>query len=100
MELSWLAPSKLRRTAIVGSQKMVVYDDTSTEPCGSSTPASSLPDPETFGEYRLSYRTGDIVSPRVDATEPLALELADFCRAIAPARRRGRARSRARRRRG
>ena len=31
VELSWLAPSKLRRTAIVGSKKMVVYDDTSNE---------------------------------------------------------------------
>ena len=29
---SWLAPSKLRRTTIVGSEKMVVYDDTSNEP--------------------------------------------------------------------
>ena len=36
----------------------------------------------TFGEYRLTYRTGDIVSPRIEATEPLALELADFCAAI------------------
>ena len=32
VELSWLAPSKLRRTTIVGSRKMVVYDDTSGEP--------------------------------------------------------------------
>ena len=32
VELSWLAPSKLRRTTIVGSEKMVVYDDTSNEP--------------------------------------------------------------------
>ena len=32
VELSWLAPSKLRRTTIVGSRKMVVYDDVSNEP--------------------------------------------------------------------
>ncbi len=32
VELSWLAPSKLRRTTVVGSRKMVVYDDTSPEP--------------------------------------------------------------------
>src|SRR5215217_5802831 len=31
VELSWLAPSKLRRTVIVGSERMVVYDDTSAE---------------------------------------------------------------------
>ncbi len=82
LELSWLSPSKLRRTTLIGSSKMVVYDDTSTEPVRIFDSGASLPDPESFGEYRLSYRTGDIVSPRIDATEPLALELADFCDAI------------------
>jgi predicted dehydrogenase len=82
LELSWLAPSKLRRTAVVGSRKMVVYDDTSTEPVRIFDSGVSLPDPETFGEYRLTYRTGDIVSPRVDPTEPLALEMLDFCSSI------------------
>jgi predicted dehydrogenase len=83
VELSWLAPSKLRRTTIVGSQKMVVYDDTSTEPIRIFDSGVVLKEPETFGEYRLTYRTGEIVSPRVDASEPLALELQDFCDAVA-----------------
>jgi protoporphyrinogen oxidase/predicted dehydrogenase len=82
VELSWLAPSKLRRTAIVGSEKMVVYDDTSNESVRIFDSGAKLPDPETFGEYQLSYRTGEIVSPRLDAIEPLSLELADFAAAI------------------
>ncbi len=82
VELSWLAPSKLRRTAIVGSRKMVVYDDTSAEPVRIFDSGAILPDPETFGEYRLAYRTGDILSPKIDPTEPLQLELADFCAAV------------------
>ena len=82
VELSWLAPSKLRRTTVIGSRKMVVYDDTSSEPVRLFDSGVSLPDPTTFGEYRLSYRTGDIVSPRVGAAEPLGLELRDFCRAV------------------
>jgi protoporphyrinogen oxidase/predicted dehydrogenase len=82
VELSWLSPSKLRRTAIVGSKKMVVYDDTSTEPVRIFDSGATLRDPETFGEYNLTYRTGEIVSPRIDATEPLSLELLDFCNAI------------------
>jgi predicted dehydrogenase/protoporphyrinogen oxidase len=82
VELSWLAPGKLRRTAIVGSEKMVVYDDTSNESVRIFDSGARMPDPETFGEYQLSYRTGDIVSPRIEATEPLSLELADFGRAI------------------
>src|SRR5262245_1423550 len=82
VELSWLAPSKLRRTTIVGSRKMVVYDDTSGEPLRVFDSGVVLKDPETFGEYRLTYRTGDIVSPRIDAGEPLSAELQDFCDAV------------------
>ena len=82
VELSWLAPSKLRRTAIVGSRKMVVYDDTSNEPVRVFDSGVTAPAPETFGEYRLTYRTGDIISPRVDVLEPLSLELDDFCGSV------------------
>jgi predicted dehydrogenase len=82
VEISWLAPSKLRRTAVVGSEKMVVYDDTSNEPVRIFDSGVTIPDPQSFGEYRLSYRTGDIVSPRVDPVEPLSLELRDFCAAV------------------
>jgi predicted dehydrogenase len=82
VELAWLAPSKLRRTTVVGSQKMVVYDDTSAESVRVFDSGVNLPDPESFGEYRLSYRTGDIISPRIPIAEPLALELEDLCRAI------------------
>jgi predicted dehydrogenase len=85
VELSWLAPSKLRRTAIVGSRKMVVYDDTSVEPIRIFDSGADVPDPESFGEFRLTYRAGDIISPRVDVTEPLHLELVDFCRATTSA---------------
>ena len=82
VELSWLAPSKLRRTTIVGSRKMVVYDDTSPEPVRVFDSGVQLDNPTTFGEYHLSYRTGDIISPRVDPAEPLFVELRDFCTAI------------------
>jgi len=89
VELSWLAPSKLRRMVIVGSEKMVVYDDSSTEPVRIFDHGVVYRDPETFGQYQLSYRTGDIVSPRLQATEPLALELDDFVEAIVSGRRDG-----------
>ena len=82
LELSWLSPVKLRRTSIVGSHKMIVYDDTSNEPIRLFDAGAELPSPESFGEFRLAYRTGDIISPKVEATEPLALEIADFCAGI------------------
>ncbi len=82
IELSWLAPSKLRRTVVVGSEKMVVYDDGSPEPIRIFDHGVVYRDPETYGEYHLSYRTGDILSPRLDTYEPLAAELGDFIDAI------------------
>jgi len=82
VELSWLAPSKLRRTTVVGSRKMVVYDDTSSEPVRVFDSGVNLANPTTFGEYHLSYRTGDIVSPQLEVAEPLYLELRDFCTAV------------------
>jgi predicted dehydrogenase len=78
VELSWLAPSKLRRTVVVGSEKMVVYDDGSPEPIRVFDHGVVYEDPETFGEYQLSYRTGDIVSPKIANDEPIVLELGDF----------------------
>jgi predicted dehydrogenase len=82
VELSWLAPSKLRRTVVVGSEKMVVYDDVSVEPLRVFDHGVVYEDPETFGQYRLSYRTGDIVSPKIDTVEPVVVELEDFVAAV------------------
>ena len=82
LEMSWLAPSKLRRTVIVGSEKMVVYEDGAPEPVRVFDRGVVYRDPETFGEYHLSYRTGDIVSPHLDGSEPLAVELQDFVASI------------------
>jgi predicted dehydrogenase len=82
VELAWLAPSKLRRTTIVGSQKMLMYDDTSHEPVRVFDTGVLVRDPQSFGEHQLTYRTGDIISPHVPAGEPLLLEMGDFCDAI------------------
>jgi predicted dehydrogenase len=61
---------------------MVDYDDTSNEPVRIFDSGVAIPNPESFGEYKLTYRTGDILSPRVAVAEPLALELTDFCDSI------------------
>ena len=82
VELSWLAPSKLRRTVLVGSERMVTYDDGAVEPVRLFDSGVVYKDPETFGEYHLSYRSGDIVSPKIESQEPLGLELGDFLQAI------------------
>jgi predicted dehydrogenase len=82
MELSWLAPTKLRRTVLVGSGKMIVYEDTSAEQVRVYDRGAEVLEPQSFGEHQLSYRSGDILSPRLNADEPLRLELEDFVGAI------------------
>jgi predicted dehydrogenase len=82
IELSWLAPSKLRRTVLVGSERMAIYDDGAPEPVRLFDRGVVYRDPETFGEYHLSYRSGDVISPKIDSYEPLGLEVADFVGAI------------------
>jgi predicted dehydrogenase len=80
VELSWLAPSKLRRTVVVGSRKMVVYEDGGPEAVKVYDRGVDYKDPETFGEYQLSYRSGDIRSPHLSNEEPLAMQITDFVR--------------------
>lgn len=89
VQLSWLSPVKLRRTVIVGSKKMLIYDDTESveklklfdhgvnlvgQPLAHIQGADSFVEPSSFGEYQLSYRTGDILSPRLEGYEPLRAE--------------------------
>jgi predicted dehydrogenase len=83
VQLSWLSPSKLRRTVIVGSRKMLVYDDTEPdEKIKIYDKRVDVIEPESFGEYQLSYRSGDILSPKTDTFEPLGAEMDDFLRCI------------------
>lgn len=83
VQVAWLAPSKLRKTVIVGSRKMLIYDDTEPyEKIKIFDKGVDILEPESFGEYQLSYRTGDIVSPRLDSFEPLNAEMEEFLRCI------------------
>ncbi len=85
VQISWLAPRKVRQMIVVGSQRMVQYDDTaSDEPVRVYDRGMDMlpPTPANFGEHQLIYRTGDVLIPRVEPKEPLRLELEDFARSI------------------
>jgi predicted dehydrogenase len=83
VQISWLAPRKVRQMTVVGSRRMVQYDDTAAdEAVRVYDRGMEFSTPATFGEYQLTYRSGDIVAPRLEAAEPLSLELADFAAAI------------------
>jgi predicted dehydrogenase len=84
LHLSWLAPTKIRRMTLVGTKKMVVYEDTqSEEPVKIYDKGVDFAAPEDFGQYQLTYRTGDVVSPRIPVWEPLRHQLEDFLRRVA-----------------
>jgi predicted dehydrogenase len=78
VQLSWLAPSKLRRTSIVGRQRMIVYDDLEPVEKVKVYDRGVERQPASYGEFQLTYRSGDILIPRIDPTEPLQLECAHF----------------------
>ena len=63
---------------VVGSRRMVQYDDTSSDGAVRIYDRGfDFTEPANFGEYQLTYRSGDMVVPRLDAAEPLGLELQD-----------------------
>jgi predicted dehydrogenase len=81
--LSWLNPSKVRRMTVVGDRKMLVYDDVSaTEPIRIYDKGVDTPVTDTFGEFRLSYRYGEVRSPYISWQEPLKLECEHFLWAV------------------
>lgn len=83
VQISWLAPRKVRQMIVVGSKLMVQYDDTAAdEPVRVYDRGLDVQTPASFGEHQLIYRSGDIVIPRVASAEPLSLELQDFARAV------------------
>ena len=81
---SWLDPHKMRRMTVVGSRKMVTFDD--MEPSEKvwvydkgAAPNLSY---NSYGEA-ITLRQGDIHIPKLDTTEPLKLECQHFVDAIA-----------------
>jgi predicted dehydrogenase len=84
VHISWLHPSKVRRMTVIGSSKMVVYDDVEGQIVVHDAGIDrehvdrTFPDFETFGEFRLIQRVGDMHIPRVQVAEPLALQCRHF----------------------
>jgi len=81
---SWLDPNKIREMTIVGSKKMILYDD--TEPLEKikiyDKRVEVPPHYDTFAEFQYSYHYGDMHAPYLKQTEPLRVECQDFLDAI------------------
>jgi predicted dehydrogenase len=80
LHVSWLDPNKVRRTTVVGTKKMVVYDDVAAgEPLRIFERNLALSDlGSSAGNWEPVYSYGDIHIPRVYDAEPLKEECRDF----------------------
>lgn len=82
--VNWLAPAKVRRTIIGGSKKMLVYDDVEASEklkvydSGAQLCASR----EDVYQKLVEYRIGDVLAPRLDKAEALAVETGNFARCV------------------
>jgi len=80
IHVSWLDPAKVRRITVVGDKRMAVYNDVSlgekirVYDKGVEHP----PVTDSFGEFQLSYRYGDVTIPYIEWQEPLRLECEHF----------------------
>jgi predicted dehydrogenase len=80
MHLSWLDPHKMRKITVVGTEKMVVFDDMELERKVTVYEKAPWRPSDRYGEWQT--RTGDIFSPRIAADEPLKLECKEFLRLV------------------
>jgi len=80
IQSSWLDPDKIRRMTVVGSKKMMVYDD--IQPAEKiriydkrvEGPAYY----DSFAGFQYSYKYGDITIPKLDGGEPIQTQLVHF----------------------
>lgn len=76
IHVNWLAPIKLRKTLISGNQKMIVFDDLEpSEKVKVYDKGISLNNSDAkYKDMSINYRTGDMLSPKLDMTEALTIE--------------------------
>jgi len=83
VHVSWLDPSKVRRMTIVGSRRMVVYDDVADEgKIKIYDKGVYRKGEDIYGEFQYRLHSGDISIPKLDMTEPLRIECMHFAECV------------------
>lgn len=90
IQVSWLDPGKVRQATLVGSRRMLVYDDISADSritvYDKGIDVANIDDNlgsfETYAQYQLKVRAGDVWIPRVEFPEPLVAEVHEFADSI------------------
>jgi predicted dehydrogenase len=84
IQSSWLDPRKIREMTIVGSKRMIVYDDVAQQEKIKIFDArvERPPHYDTFAEFHYAYHYGDMYVPYIKQEEPLKLECQHFLECI------------------
>lgn len=85
IHVSWLDPHKRRRLTVVGSQKMITFDDMeAAEKVRVYDKGVGVLDGQNYDSYAdlLSLRQGDVVIPHIAMREPLRTQCEDFLAAV------------------
>ncbi len=90
IHVSWLDPCKIRRTTIVGNKKMLVFDDVAEEKIkiydkGVTIQKNHIPKQpyyDTYEQWALTYRSGDVYAPRIENKEPLSVMASHFIECV------------------
>ena len=81
--VNWLAPMKIRKTLIGGTKSMIVYDDTdASEKVKIYDKGIDVTTPEGVYDTLVQYRTGDMLSPKLDQEEALSVGTRHFLECI------------------
>jgi len=85
IHVSWLDPQKIRKMTVVGTKKMVVYDDVADDKIAiydkGIEPKAVLGekmDYDRSAPVKFDHRSGDILLPKISSAEPLAVEIDHF----------------------
>ncbi|TMD57308.1 MAG: Gfo/Idh/MocA family oxidoreductase, partial [Chloroflexi bacterium] len=90
IHVSWLDPNKVRQVTVVGSRKMLIFDDMARDApiqifdkgVEIENIDANLGTFETYAQHRLIVRAGDVWLRHVDIPEPLDVELTEFADSI------------------
>jgi predicted dehydrogenase len=84
VHVNWISPVKVRHFLIGGSRRSVLYNelDISERVKVYDRGIDVSEDPEDIRQSMISYRSGDVLAPRLDSTEPLGFLVKHFAECI------------------
>jgi predicted dehydrogenase len=89
IQVSWVDPHKVRELVLVGTDSRIVFDDLKPGEhirVHEKGVAAISGDSDSFGEHQWEIRDGDILSPKIEPSEPLKNQVIDFLESVATGR--------------